>query len=376
MKPIGIVSIRLFQKPTPERRFDVLMAGAGFNTGNLLFTNAVWNQIAGEKVHTGFHFDPAKANATLRALIIPAANWFNPHVDFYDLAERVEKLDIPVIMIGLGAQSDSYDTMPEVPEGTVRLMRAVAERSHSVSVRGHYTRKVLAKYGINNVTVTGCPSLYWDVSYAPAERLQAEALRNTGPTLLHSTRYSAIHEPFATTRSIHRKIFRLAFRSNTDLLLQSEPEEIGMITEASHKPELSEELKNLMVKIYDAKDWPRMEAFIKQHARVYFDPSHWSRAMQTYGRVFGTRLHATIMALNSGVPAVLVHHDSRTRELSEFAALPTFQPGLRRLDEKIVQKAIKNADFSAYASKRRANINIYSTFIRENGLEYSSTIDD
>lgn len=369
MKPIGVVSIRRSQEPSLESRFDTLMAGAGFNTGNLLFTNAIWNQIENEKIRIGFHFDPAKVNKTFRALVIPAANWFNPSVDFTDLAERVEKLDIPVVMIGLGTQNDSYRTVPDVPDGTVRLIRAVAERSHSVSVRGRYTREVLSKYGITNVTVTGCPSLYWDIRHSPVARLQTEALRNTGPTLLHSTRYSAIHEPFARTRSIHRQIFRLAFRTNNDLVLQSEPEEISMITEASHKPELNEEVKSLMLRIYDANDWPHLEAFIKRHTRVFFDPGPWSSASQTYGRVFGTRLHATIMALNSGVPAVIVHHDSRTREMSEFAALPTFQPGLGRLGEKTIQKAIKKADFSAYASTRRTNMNIYSTFLRENGLE-------
>mgnify|MGYP003645783401 FL=1 len=160
MRPIGIVSILREQTPGPNRSFAYLMAAAGNNTGNLLFTNAIWEQIPGPKERVGFAFDPEKVNSTMRALVFPAANWFGAHVDLADFADRVEQLDIPVVMIGLGAQDQDYRSHLAVPDGTLRFVRSVAERSKTISLRGHYTREVLARYGIGNVTVTGCPSLY------------------------------------------------------------------------------------------------------------------------------------------------------------------------------------------------------------------------
>lgn len=375
-RPVGIVSIPCSQTPSDQIRFETLMSGAGQNTGNLLFTNAVWNQIAGEKIHTGFHFNTDVVNRTLGALIIPAANWFNSHVDFQDLADRVEKLDIPVVMIGLGTQNRDFTAPFDVPEGTVRLVRAVAERSRSVSVRGNYTRDVLKKYGISNVTVTGCPSLYHDFRPSASQRLLSATRNTKGPFLVHSTRFSAAHEPFAQERSVHKKIFELAFRAGADLLLQSEPEEISMIIEAAHKPPIGETTKQLMLNIYQAPDWPSLEAYIRKHARVFFDPELWANALQAYTHVIGTRLHATIMALNSGVPAVIIPHDSRTREMCDFAGLPALHQGLMPLGEATLRKAVRTADLSAYVSTRTQNMNKYYTFLAETGLEPSRTLDE
>jgi hypothetical protein len=342
------------------------MSVAGHNTGNLLFTNAVWDQIDGPVHRIGFNIDPETANREFRAVVIPAANWFSPHVNFAEMAEKVEQLDIPVVMIGLGAQGDSYSGKIDVPEGTVRLVRAVAERSSSISVRGHYTKSVLADYGITKVTVTGCPSLYKDFRPDAAKVLRAAAGQQNGPTLLHSTRYFASHRPFAETASVHRDIFRLAFKTGNDLLMQSEPEEISMIVPASKKPEIAPETLDLMLQIYGAPNEAALEAYIKAHARVFFDVEQWSDAMCNYGRAFGTRLHATIMALNSGVPAVLVHHDSRTKEVCEFAKIPSVSPTVGPLSENTVRRLIKDCDFEPYANARRENFEVYQTFLEEN----------
>lgn len=369
MKPTGLVSIPRSQKPAVSLPFATLMAAAGYNTGNMLFTNAVWEQIDGAKQAVGFKFNPEKLNKSLSAVVIPAANWFSSSVDFSDLANRVEQLDIPVVMIGLGAQDGSYSHEIDVPEGTVRLVRAVAERSKSVSVRGNYTKAVLEKYGITNVTVTGCPSLYQEFRPGADKLLAATARNSDGPLLLHSTRYYASHRPFAETPSVHRDIFQLAFATATDLLMQSEPEEISMMVPSAEKPDITPETMGLMLQIYGASNQAELEAYIAKHARVFFDVSRWSAAMLSYGRVFGTRLHATIMALNSGVPAMLVCHDSRTQEVAEFAKLPSTAPEEGSLSDEGIRKMFQSADFEAFRKARKINAATYFEFLVANGFE-------
>lgn len=369
MRPIGIVSIPRFQTPSPKLPFDLLMKGVGNNTGNLLFTNAVWHQLQEPKKHVGFNFNPEIVNATLRALVFPAANWLSPTVDFSELADRVEKLDIPVIMIGLGAQNDNYSSKVNIPEGTLRFVRAVSERCRSISVRGAYTEQLLRRLGITNVTITGCPSLYFDFQANAEKQLITTAQAENRPTLLHSTRYSAGYQPFIRKRSIHRDIFRYAFASETDLLLQSEPEEIGMIIEASDKPTLDKNMVLSMQKIYRANDWHDLEAFITRHTRVFFDTPSWTNAMTGYGKCFGTRLHATIMALNSGVPAILIPHDSRTREVAEFAGIPTTSSRGISLWAPSISALFAATDFSTYFTTRKRNMTTYFSFLADNGIE-------
>lgn len=368
MKPIGIVSIPCEQVPSPSKRFDDLMAAAGNNTGNLLFTNAVWEQIAGPKQRIGFSFRPEKINQELRALVFPAANWFGAHVDFASLADLVEQVDIPVVLIGLGAQDDTYSGEVSVPEGTVRFVRVVAERSHSISVRGAYTKKILAKHGIHNVVITGCPSLYPLDSVESDRKLLRTAARRSGSILLHSTRYSARHRSFIEKETLHREIFRLAFRTRTDLLFQSEPEEISLLIDAADKPEMDHTLKTALTDIYQAGSWAGLESYIKSYGRVFFNIRAWSSWVEQYTGSFGTRLHATIMALNAGTPAVLACHDSRTQEVSDFAGIPNLpaDTALSSLDR--VGTLFSQTDQEGFVMNRNRNRAHYNQFLSDNAL--------
>ena len=137
MKKYGILSIQRRVTQNQVTTFDNLYQLVGQNTGNLLFTNALWNQVAGDKVRVGFTFDPEQLNETLDGLVIPAANWLSPHVDFTKLADLVERLKIPTILVGLGAQDQSFSGAIDIPEGTQRFVRAVSERSNICAGRIH-----------------------------------------------------------------------------------------------------------------------------------------------------------------------------------------------------------------------------------------------
>lgn len=369
MLPIGIMSIPRAQTPHPKLKFDRLMGSAGFNTGNLLFTNAVWQQFRGDKKRLGFQFDPEKVNSSLSKLVIPAANWLGAHVDFTELSGLIEQLDIPVILIGLGAQDDTLSGDLEIPDGTLRFVRAISERSQSISVRGEYTKSVLERYNIRNVVVTGCPSLYQNFQPDAETKLLAASKFGNKPALLHSTRYSAGDRPSIENPSIHRELFRFAYRSERDLLLQSEPEEISLITDCAEKPEIDDTLKSNIVELYHATDWSRVESYIHRHTRVFFDTKPWSEAMKSYGFCFGTRLHGTIMALNSGVPAVLVTHDSRTEELADYAQIPSIRARKAKVNEHSIKSYAQAADLEGYVNTRRKQSELYTEFIRNNGLE-------
>nr|WP_321361159.1 polysaccharide pyruvyl transferase family protein [uncultured Hyphomonas sp.] len=366
MPKTGILSILPRIDARSASSFDRLYQMVGQNTGNLLFTNAVWNQIAGPKERINFTFDPGKLNEQLGALVIPAANWLSPRVDFSHLADLVEKLTIPVVLIGLGAQDAGYSGQVTVPDGTVRFVRAVAQRSSSVSVRGDYTRQILAGFGITNVTVTGCPSLYHNFRPFTPPRSKLHVRFDRG--LFHATRYSASYAPFARTKSLQRDLFQLAYQNGMDILFQSEPEEMRLLTGLDLENAFDDRLKGLLLEIYGAQDWDKLVDYVLSHGRLFFDVDEWSRALDYYDYVLGTRLHGTIMALNSGVPAVLVHHDSRTREMAEFAAIPSVALENASLDPKKIVKLLNGIEWKAYYDRREQNAVLYKQFLLENAL--------
>lgn len=67
----------------------------------------------------------------------------------------------------------------------LRLMKIASEWSDSISVRGDYSAEVLAHYGIDNVTITGCPPLLanLDASHRvakPQRQVTRVALKRSG----------------------------------------------------------------------------------------------------------------------------------------------------------------------------------------------------
>ncbi|WP_081814605.1 polysaccharide pyruvyl transferase family protein [Hyphomonas jannaschiana] len=366
MPKTGILSILPNLDARSQHSFDRLYHLVGQNTGNLLFTNAVWNQIGGPKERFSFSFDPEKLNSRLSALVIPAANWLGPTVDFSDLADCIERLTIPVVLIGLGAQDASYSGSINVPEGTVRLVKAVAARSASISVRGEYTKQILNGLGVQNVTVTGCPSLYHDFRRFTQPPSKPHVRADRG--LIHSTRYSASYAPFAKADSVHRRLFRFAFARKLDILFQSEPEEMAWLAGLTKAGGLDDQLRSLLMEIYDAGDWDKLVAYWQAHGKVFYDVDEWSRSLDAYDYVLGTRLHGTIMALNSGVPAALVYHDSRTREMAEFAAIPSISAEQLRLDSRSVEALFRKADLDRYYQRRKENHLKYQAFLKASGL--------
>jgi hypothetical protein len=366
MTKTGILSILPRVDTRSVSTFDRLYQMIGQNTGNLLFTNAVWNQISGPKERINFTFNPEKLNRELDALVIPAANWLSPHVDFSHLADLVEKLTMPVVLIGIGAQDADYSGEIDIPEGTIRFVRAVAERSTSISVRGEYTRQILKGLGVENVAVTGCPSLYHDFHRfsPPPNNLHVRFQRG----LIHATRYSASYAPFARTDSLQRRLFRMAYAEGMDILFQSEPEEMALLTKLSDGAMFDDRLRGLLLEIYGQPDWDRLLNYVMTQGRLFFDVSQWSNALEGYDYVLGTRLHGTIMALNSGVPAVLIHHDSRTREMADFAAIPSVPASAMKLGKRQVETLFYKTDWSKYYKRRSKNRLRYREFLLANAL--------
>ncbi|MBO9356739.1 hypothetical protein GG851_22340 [Bordetella petrii] len=85
------------------------------------------------------------------------------YIDGHDrAADFIEKLDLPVCAFGFGCHAGINDTISEanVDSRTLRLLRAIAERSETVGVRGEFTADLCVKYGVKNVSVVGCQSAY------------------------------------------------------------------------------------------------------------------------------------------------------------------------------------------------------------------------
>ena len=141
---------------------SALLPGAGGNSGNLLIGNALHKQLGVETLSQPLRtFDKKKIEEDYDMIVIGASNFLFEGFDFGSHAKFLDEVQLPVTIIGLGAQAPSYDKKINIPEGTQRFVRIISERSATLGVRGHYTAQVLNDIGIKNVRAIGCPSMYW-----------------------------------------------------------------------------------------------------------------------------------------------------------------------------------------------------------------------
>jgi Polysaccharide pyruvyl transferase len=287
----------------------------GDNTGNLVFLDAAYRLLERpgvEVVPDGFRLDPRRAdriNERFDAYVVPFANAFR--AVWTERLERwtelIERLRIPVVILGVGAQSDvgfSRARLEPLEAGARRFVRAVLDRGPSIGVRGEFTADWLRGLGFRDVEVIGCPSMFWNGDRLSIER-RTPALdqgsriaitvspyrREMAPILAHHiARYPNLTYVAQDPASMERLLFPRATETG--------PRSAGIAAEA-----------------FD----PLFEA---GKVRMFLHPVPWIEYLRGVDFAFGTRIHGAITALLAGTPAFVLAHDSRTLELARYFEIP------------------------------------------------------
>lgn len=353
----------------PFQPFDYRVSAAhamrifGHNSGNLLFTDAVFKYLYTspdrELVSDGYRFatdDPqfsAEAvNDQYDGVILPAANWLAPH--FRELlpllAAKIRRLRIPCVVIGLGVQSNSrenFDCLQAFGAEAKEFLSAVADRSHSISVRGTYTAACLRHLGFTRVNVTGCPSFY----------------RNLGEFAVEKKAVDRDQFAFAVNGSL-----QTLAKLKADLF--DHPRSV-LFSQAS--PLRAMALKWRMPRA-ELKRWLgdgfSLELIANGRVRCFGDIAPWIEALKQFHFSIGTRIHGSIAALLAGVPATIVVHDSRTAEMAEFYRIPT--RNLHDMEGRCdVHELFESADYTAMHAEYPAKLANLARFLEDNQLSHT-----
>ena len=162
-------------QPTMDGRLstDELCRQVGENTGNLVYAHAISSHIEGRPRVLRFRTPAETLNRAGRIGVIQGANQIGTHFSAGpDRARRLEKVTARLVIIGLGAQSDIAQTIPDLPPGALDWVRRVAEHrsegSRNLGVRGPFTLEVLRRHGLDqHAEVIGCPSMLKSASVVP-----------------------------------------------------------------------------------------------------------------------------------------------------------------------------------------------------------------
>ena len=319
----------------------------------------------------GVGFDVQRVKNECDGIIIPAANWLQSQKNskgglselMAGLARLVEAADLPTVITGLGAQSND-GSIPDLPDTTLKLLKAVSSRCNTLSVRGTFSAEVLERHGIHNVTVTGCPSLLWHLSY-PA-RVNRTVVPLERITLNATVPGSSVPLQPDSRMEMGQFIMREALAHDWDFVLQTEtPFIYGMFQN------IEPDTARFLSYVFGTEDLNAIRRYLRDRLRYFGSVGDWISYSANRDLIIGTRLHGVIAGLLAGTPSILVTHDTRTVEMGIQAGIPTITAEALRARRHIDPEAcLAEADFMSFNKRQKVYFSDFIEFFDRNDVPH------
>jgi hypothetical protein len=297
------------------------------NSGNMVHANAPFEMFAnafdsnddqwrafGDKSFAEF------VNRRCSHLVVTLANTLRAGEEdggrYTRFQAMLEKYDKPVVIFGLGIQARTTD-LDEITlhPDAIALMRYLGKRCAIVGVRGETTRAVFRRLaGVENTFVTGCPSLFSRPDALERLLRRVEAGRS-GRLAYSGTKLNDATE---------RRILHTAMRHDAFLIEPVNKENhkffLGVVRgEAPDPPKHF----NRWIDDSPGAGADALAAYFRSNYRLFRDLAPWyGFNEEMVGFTYGTRFHVNMASVLSGVPALWLTHDARTRELVDLLRLP------------------------------------------------------
>lgn len=348
--------------------FDDAFLATGSNTGNLLIGNGLFRELRGELVCRTGSEDPRWIEENFDKIVIPAANFIHTGFDFGWLYEFLRDVRLPVFITGLGAQSPTEDSMVRVPDGTRNFLALVSERAVTIGVRGYYTAEVLRSFGIQNVRVVGCPSIF--TSCKPVIHIERPVFERDMRIVVNGSRNVVSHS-FSRNDAIRVEsaILNYAMQYRLPYVLQNEFPELTIAAGIDLEGQRLREIESIIASFGINCSVDQYVDYFRGFGRFFYSVKEWVDWFNDYDFSIGSRFHGNIAALLAGKPAVVVVHDSRTKEMCEFINIPhCYVSDLTRFDPRSVYE---NANYDLFELSYNNLYRKYVDFLDENGVEHN-----
>ena len=331
------------------------------NFGNKLWYQSLISLISTPENNVTIYdekMSPQEINEKFDLIIYPMANIFS--TAFYKglpkLTEIIKQFKIPVFVISCGVQADNYDQLDEVCEQigneSKEFISAVYNTGGQFALRGYFTAEFFKKLGFNDPAVVGCPSLYQLGNATRIDKKNVE-IADFKPSFNGSL---AKLNPYM-------KLYKNSIFYDQDVFYDilynpnffNKNESVGYNVKKILKynkggVQLAELLHNDRLRlIADMWDW--QDSFI--HEGISFS--------------FGSRIHGSVIALLSGVPAVVVGFDSRTREMAEFYDIPCV-PSFEDVKPEELYSFYEKLDYTKFNNNLAKKISNFEEFLRKCGI--------
>lgn len=353
----------------PTDTFDpsymLLNNSIGNNVGNLVYAYGVNRTLTTEDtevVPNYYKIDPKDAdeiNEKYDAYVIPLADAFRPDFrpELKTMTALIKKLKIPVVVAGVGLRAPfepSLDSSFPFDEEVKGFVKAVLNKSAMVGVRGEITSQYLSKLGFvegKDHTVIGCPSMYTygrnikirDTEITPESRISIN---------------SSILSPVNVLKFLNRTMEAVP----DHYFLPQRIQEMKLVYTGAPYVHNQKGKKMYPTKMTD-------KLYMENRVRFMLNVPTWLDFLRQADLSVGGRLHGNIAATIAGTPCILLPHDARMRELTDYHKLTHVWASEINEKTDIFELAAK-LDFHGVERNHQQNFEHFIDFLDKNGLDH------
>lgn len=340
----------------------------GQNTGNLAFWFGFSNILPENIIRVFWNDNPALLKSKIDVLVISAANFLREGSDLKQLAKLVSVIDKPVLVAGLGAESQDENSIPELLEGTIDFLKQISKRCDYFGVRGEFTQRVCQHYGITNAKVLGCPSIFINDNKNLGTDIQGKWNR---PINRFSTASASIK---GNLRGSELRLVREAMKRNSSYILQR-PFELFKCA-FSENLDLQDQKYIARFSNYVGMTSSELKEFLSRQGYVFTSAESWLDFIRHSTHTINTRIHGTILPIMSEVPSICITHDTRTRELCEALKLTSIPARIFGKSPLSLEEIYQNYQFDGerFDDNRRYLASEYKQLFNSLGIKPSSTL--
>lgn len=306
-------------------------------------------------------------NNNFDALVLPMANEIRPNMNHDGLVKALERITIPIVVLGMGMQNDLGPDLSELDPSTVAMLKLVNERALVFGVRGFYTEKWLKSVGFDNAVALGCPSMM----LYPDNILSIKA-----PTP------GAAGKRFVTAGYLSAKSRRglqlAKFFAGQDVSYVFQDELQGFSTELGSQPFLNDATGRLKQDVIAplVREAIGYEAPFKRYFH-FDDVEAWRQSYSWHDICIADRFHGAVAAMQSGLPTAILYKDLRVKEMCEFFGVPhtTVDIAYELEIDAFIDKYLSPESIAKFQQTYLQRATNFQRVLKSKGLELNKDIE-
>lgn len=318
----------------------------GANTGNMCFWHSLGSTLEADMKTVGECVGESFRASNYSSFVTTELIWIRENIDFPTVEQQLKIVgDAPLVPISVGLQCWKKKKNFSLHPNTVKILSRIQERC-VLGVRGEYTADVLNSYGIKNLKVIGCPSMYYSFDYNFKIRKSDAEIRKVSMNM--RAMYSELKP---------EEVAFLEYGADRNYTFVEQ-------TEQAFLPSICK----------DPVKFEKIAKWFNLNKRFFLDINDWISCISEMDFSLGCRFHGNIVSLWNRIPALFIVIDSRTMELCEHFSLPMIS--LTDFDpKKDIRYYYDLADYTEFNKIYPKRLDEYIDFLKSNHLPIKKNCD-